>query len=126
MKTLQIIGLTAALGFLASPLWAEDAEHDKPSSEAQLKQRSEIIAKYDADKDGVLSQQELKQLSKSDKQALARTGGVGTAKKAAKQGAQPKVKAELKPADHKSEHAETNVEVKGIKNENAPKGKGKK
>src|SRR5690349_19308342 len=110
MKTLQMIGLTAVVGFLASPVWAADEVTDKPLT---VQQRSEIIAKYDTDKNGVLSQLEMKQLSPSDKHALARAGGVGTAKKAAKVEGEPKVKVEVKSTDHKLDHPVVKGELKG-------------
>ena len=61
---------------------AQEADGRKGLSEEQAKQRQSLIEKYDADGDGVLSKSEQKTLSKADKQALAKTGGVGTARKA--------------------------------------------
>jgi hypothetical protein len=123
MKTSQIMRLTAVVGMLASSAWAADEAAGKPQLEVQTKQRSEIIAKYDGDKDGVLSQQEMKQLSPDDKHALARSGGVGTAKKPATKDGEPKVKVEGKSPSHKFEHPAPHNDAKGAK---APKAKGKK
>jgi len=125
-KTLQTIGLTAVIAFMACPSWAADGETPKPLTDAEKKQRSEIISKYDADKDGILSQQEMKQLSPSDKHALARTGGVGTAKKAAKPEGEPKVNTEVKSNDRKFDHPKSKDPAKEMRSGSAPKGKGKK
>lgn len=63
---------------------AAEGRGRKPLSPEQQQTRDTIIQKYDANKDGVLDKAELKQISKRDKKALAKTGGVGTAKKVAK------------------------------------------
>ena len=60
---------------------ASDVETRKGKSVKVSSQRQQVIVKYDANRDGVLSKSELKRLSKQEKRVLARTGGVGTAKK---------------------------------------------
>jgi hypothetical protein len=60
---------------------ANDVEIRKGKSVKASSQRQQVIVKYDANRDGVLSKPELKRLSKEEKRVLARTGGVGTAKK---------------------------------------------
>jgi len=75
--------------------------------EDQQAQRDAIIQKYDRNGDGVLDKAESKKLSKSDKKLLAKTGGVGTARKptdksgkgdeAVKPEAKPESKPEAKP-----------------------------
>lgn len=61
---------------------ANAAEGDgKNLTQEQQQHRSAIFEKYDADSDGVLTKKELKGVSKDEKKLLARTGGVGTARK---------------------------------------------
>ena len=68
----------------AGSAWAGDAEAGKGLTADQQRQRSALIQKYDVNKDGVLDKKEVKQMSKVDKKALAKVGGIGTAKKSAK------------------------------------------
>jgi hypothetical protein len=71
--------------------------------EDQQAQRDAIIQKYDRNGDGVLDKAESKKLSKSDKKLLAKTGGVGTARKSTDKSAKgdeavkPEAKPEAKP-----------------------------
>jgi hypothetical protein len=87
MKRLQFAIIVAGC-FAACTANAQDADGGKDLSEAEAKQRQSVIEKYDTNGDGVLSKSEQKGLSKADKKTLARTGGVGTARKAPKQKAQ--------------------------------------
>jgi high-affinity K+ transport system ATPase subunit B len=97
MKRTFIAGLAIGCFTLVSA-WA--AEDGKPLSAEQQQQRDAVIQKYDANKDGVLDKSEMKQLSKQDKKTLARTGGVGTAKKGASEASgAPEKAAKAKPAD---------------------------
>ena len=93
------LGLGCAAWFTAN---AQDAEGRRGLSEQETKDRQVVIEKYDADGDGVLSKSEQKALSKEDKKALAKSGGVGTAGKAASEPApkpQPPEKKEAKTQD---------------------------
>ena len=64
-------------------LTAQDVDGRKGLSEQERSDRNAVIEKHDVDGDGVLSSSELKGLSKEEKKTLAKTGGVGTARKAA-------------------------------------------
>lgn len=64
---------------------AQDVGGRKGLTDEDSQQRKVLIEKYDVDGDGVLSKSEQKKLSKADKKALAKTGGVGTARKAPKE-----------------------------------------
>lgn len=66
----------------AFALSAQDAEGRPGLTEEQANARQAIVEQHDADGDGLLSRQERKGLTKEEKKALAKTGGVGTARKA--------------------------------------------
>lgn len=71
--------------------------------EDQQALRDSTIAKYDLNGDGVLDKAETKKLSKEDKKLLAKTGGVGTARKSTvkpgkgDEAVKPEAKTEAKP-----------------------------
>lgn len=85
MKKISIAVLLMAFGFGWSTQ-AGDPEAGKGLTPEQQKQRTELIKKYDTNKDGVLDKTEAKNISKEDKKALARLGGVGTALKTQEKG----------------------------------------
>jgi len=98
-----IVGCVAAFS-----IEAQAAKQGKAvPKEDQQAQRAAIIQKYDLNGDGVLDKAETKKLSKSDKKLLAKTGGVGTARKstdkpgkgeeAVKPETEPEAKPEAKP-----------------------------
>ena len=74
--------------FAACAANAQDTDGRNDLSEAEAKQRQSVLEKYDTNGDGALSKSEQKGLSKADRKTLAKTGGVGTARKAPKQKAQ--------------------------------------
>jgi hypothetical protein len=117
MKKKWIAGLV--MGLVACSAWAADGEGGKKLTAEQQQQRSALIQKYDANKDGTLDKKESKQMSKADKKALAKLGGVGTAKKSgeAEKGSARekarKTKEEKKAAEAKAETAGKNVEKTG-------------
>jgi len=79
MKKSLIVGLlTVAITGLT--VHAQEAESGKSKrTPEQAAQRQALIEKYDTNKDGKLSKDERAAMSKEDKQALAKTGGVGKA-----------------------------------------------
>ena len=81
MKRTWIVGLVTGMGLVACSTWAADAEAGKGLTAEQQRERNALIQKYDANKDGVLDKDEAKQMSKADKKALAKVGGIGTTKK---------------------------------------------
>ena len=111
------LGLGCAAVFSAN---AQDAEGRKGLSEQDTQQRQAVIEKYDADSDGVLSKSEQKALSKEDKKRLAKTGGVGTARKAT---AAPEAK---QKQDKKEVQRQANAGTKPGKPEGAGKTKSSK
>ena len=132
MKRLLLTGLV--LG--CATVWtvnAQDVQGRKGLTKEESNQREALIGKYDADGDGVLSKNEQKSLSKEDKKALARTGGVGTARKAPKDPAQ-KGEGELKQerrrdrdrASADSDQSKGSQNGKGSKGGGNGKGKGGK
>ena len=115
MKKALLVGLLVAFG-VALSVRADEAEQ-KPLTPEQKQQRADIIKKYDANKDGVLDKQEMKQLSKADKKTLARTGGVGTAKGKKEGEGEDAAKVEKKSKDKKAdESAEAKPDKKRRKN----------
>lgn len=98
MKTL-LIGVVVIASTAVWTAHGQDANGRTGLTEEQTQQRRSVIEKYDADGNGVLSKGEQKNLSKEDKKVLAKTGGVGTARKAAKA-------KEPKPNSDKSQHQE--------------------
>ncbi len=64
---------------LALSVQAADKDPGKALTPEQQKQRAELIKKYDTNKDGVLDQTEAKKMSRADKKALAKLGGIGSA-----------------------------------------------
>ena len=124
-----------AIGLTAGSVRAADEGAGKPLTAEQQQQRNELIAKYDVNKDGVLDKQESKKLSRSDKKALAKLGGVGTAKKSGEPGEPAKAKEEKAKPEAKEKAPEAKPESAGEKPakpegngkpENGSKGKGKK
>lgn len=83
MKRLIVMALVS--GCAVWSLTAQDVDGRKGLSEDESAQRNVVVAKYDVDGDGVLSKSEQKALSKEEKKLLAKSGGVGTAKKASVQ-----------------------------------------
>ncbi len=75
--------MTVGLALCALTLAAPAAEGDKPErkrpelTEEQKKQRSEIVAKYDTNKDGRLNAEERKAMSAEDREKLAQLSGRG-------------------------------------------------
>jgi hypothetical protein len=136
MKTTLMAGLVVAIGLAAGSVRAADEGAGKPLTAEQQQQRTALITKYDVNTDGVLDKQEMKKLSRSDKKALAKLGGVGTAKKSAEPGATAKSKEEKAKAGEATEKApEAKPESAGEKPakaegngkpEKASKGQGKK
>ena len=116
-----IVGCVAAFS-----IEAQAAKQGKAvPKEDQQAQRAAIIQKYDLNGDGVLEKAETKKLSKSDKKLLAKTGGVGTARKSTdkpgkgeeavkpegKPEAKPEVKPETKPEAKPEAKPESKPEV---------------
>jgi len=123
MKITTIALLVTGVAFAASSTWAADEGAGKPLSAEQQQQRSALIQQYDANKDGVLDNKEAKKMSRADKKALGKLGGVGTAKKSA---APEKAKGEAKAAEGKAKEA-TEPGKAAQPTEGAPaKDKGKK
>jgi len=83
MKKTTIAVLATGLTLMGGAAWAADREAGKALTAEQQQQRSALIQKYDANQDGILDNKEAKRMSKADKKALAKLGGVGTAKKSA-------------------------------------------
>lgn len=78
----RILVVSLLLGFsVALSARAADKGTGKPLTAEQQESRNSIVQKYDINQDGILDKKEIKKLSKEDKKTLARTGGVGTAKK---------------------------------------------
>jgi hypothetical protein len=77
MKKSLILGLLVGCATALSASAAED-QGEKTLTPEQQETRNAIIQKYDANKDGILDKTELKKISRSDKKALAKVGGVGT------------------------------------------------
>ena len=78
----RILVVSLLLGFsVALSARAADKGTGKPLTAEQQESRNSIVQKYDINQDGILDKMEIKKLSKEDKKTLARTGGVGTAKK---------------------------------------------
>jgi hypothetical protein len=102
MKKTTIALLVTGVAFAASSTWAADEAAGKPLTAEQQQQRSALIQQYDANKDGVLDNKEAKKMSRADKKALGKLGGVGTAKKSA---APEKAKGEAKAAKGKAKEA---------------------
>ena len=84
MKRLLLIGIALGSAAVMSAR-AQDVQGRQGLTEEQAQQRKALIEKYDTDGDGVLSKSEQKKLSKDDKKALAKTGGIGTAAKPSKE-----------------------------------------
>ena len=119
------------MSLAACSTWAADAEAGKGLTAEQQQQRSALIQKYDVNKDGALDKKESKQMSKADKKALAKLGGIGTAKK----GAEAEKTAEVEKvgkAKEEQKAAKANAEKAGKSEKNGKdavkpaKGKGKK
>jgi hypothetical protein len=126
MKTKWITGVVLGLGLLAGTTWAADAEAGKGLTAEQQEQRGALVTKYDANLDGRLDEKEAKAMSRTDKRALAKVGGIGTAKKSAKQ---EKAEAKEKAAKEKAEKAEKAAAAKKAEKsgeKTPPGGKGKK
>ena len=83
MRRLIVIAVT--LGGAVWSLSAQDVGGRKGLSDQEVKERQAVVVEHDADGDGVLSKSEQEGLNKAEKKALARTGGAGTARKAAPQ-----------------------------------------
>jgi len=131
MNKTVIAGLVLGVVMTAGSVKAGDEEVAKKLSPEQQAERTALIAKYDANKDGLLDNKEANQMSHADKLALAKSGGVGTAKKGVKgekvkveeHGVTVKVKAEAKVGDHTPIRK---VEKSGADAMKPTKGKGKK
>jgi colicin import membrane protein len=126
MKTKWIAGVVLGLGLLAGPTWAADAEAGKGLTAEQQEQRGALVTKYDANLDGRLDEKEAKAMSRADKRALAKLGGIGTAKKSVKE---EKAEAKEKAAKEKAEKAAKAAEAKKAAKDAAkaaPGGKSKK
>lgn len=93
MKKIFFSVLVAAFG-LAWSAQAADKDPGKALTPEQQKERAELVKKYDTNKDGVLDKTEAKKMSRGDKKALAKLGGIGTA-----QNPEEKSKDGDKPAD---------------------------
>ncbi len=132
MKKLLLIGII--LG--SATVWsvnAQDAAGRQGLTEEQAQQRKALIEKYDTDGDGVLSKSEQKKLSKDDKKALAKTGGVGTAGKPAKEPKQKQEKEQKQERERSQagdqngsapDKAKASRESKGGNGDGNAKGKG--
>ena len=108
-----IVGCVAAVS-----VEAQAAKQGKAvPKEDQQAQRDAIIQKYDRNGDGVLDKAETKKLSKSDKKLLAKTGGVGTARKSTDksgkgdEAVKPEAKPESKPEGKPEAKPESKPEV---------------
>ena len=82
----KLILLSVVAGCMAA--WAAMAQEGVKKEEAQpqlteeqLKVRTELIAKYDANKDGVLEQSEIAKMTKEDKQQWTQVSGEKKAEK---------------------------------------------
>ena len=108
-------GLVTGMSLAACSAWAADAEAGKGLTAEQQQQRSALIQEYDVNKDGALDKNEAKEMSKADKKALAKLGGVGTAKKGA-EAEKAAVAEQAGKAKEEPKAAETNA-VKAGKSE---------
>ena len=106
----SVFGLAVAISVQAQ---TETAGKAIPKVD-QAPLRASTIAKYDLNKDGVLDKNETKRLSKEDKKLLARTGGVGTARKETEKhrSAEASTKPEPKPETKTTTKPESKPEAK--------------
>ena len=79
-KKSLLAGLALSLALVASTQ-AQDVDGRQGLSEEDRQARQAVINQYDINQDGVLNKSEQKTLNKTDKQTLARTGGIGTSGK---------------------------------------------
>jgi hypothetical protein len=106
---------------------AQDVDGRTGLSEEQAKQRQSVVEKYDTDGDGLLSKDEEKGLSEADKKTLAKTGGVGTARKAPLRDADKPGQKQQRDRDRERNHGRMDQDsVKGDSATKASRGGGGK